>query len=72
MNFSLGISLMLLTKSLIVLPFWAIGFFWSVESAFYVSSIIGGYLLYICFLSKITIKERIIQSLIEDQKILFC
>lgn len=45
---------------IIILPLWLIGFLWSFESAFYVSSIIFPYLIYILFFLNYSFLKRII------------
>ena len=44
----------------IILPLWLIGFLWSFESAFYVSSTVFPYLIFILFFSNYPIIKRIV------------
>jgi len=46
-----------------ILPIWIIGFLWSFESAFYVSSAISPYLIYVLFFSNLSQQKRILYFL---------
>ena len=55
-----------------IIPIWLVGFFWSVESAIYVTSVIGTYFLGFIFLGKSKINSKIYVLLSFPASILIC
>ena len=55
-----------------IIPIWLVGFFWSVESAIYVTSVIGTYFLGFIFLGKHKINSKIYVLLSFPASILIC